>query len=474
MYLRERMHMDNGNPETRLKLRELIPEGTRLVTNDGEEVIVNALISDSGGQGDVYHATYNGRSCALKWYNKHKDDVIGGDLHKNIVKLCSTRQPSVKFIWPQALVMQSGASDSDLFGYVMELFPDGYAEMNDFLRADNDPQAARFKSYNAVLTTGLNIAAAMRELHVSLGMSYKDLNPKNFAFNPQTGDILVIDNDNVSADSGPCSVSGMNGYMAPEIQRSGYQIHPDTRTDYFSLAVILFRLFFVDHPFEGRRMRKYPVITDKVEEYCYAIKPIFCFDPNDDSNRPDDVFAPNSTIRWRIIPPELRALFVEAFTVGIDAPGRRPPENAWINAISRARDKLIRIPHKRAGGVAIEEQFVNFDDPRSIPSGCMSLTLSSGYRVALYPQKAIYKISVDGDAKRYGELYAGIVYNAEQKCMGIRNLSADDWRIFTPGNDAISTLRKGQTANLVPGMKIEFQQGNDHIVGTVNSLNPKV
>ena len=461
----------DSSPENKLKLSEQIPDDTRLVANDGEEVVVDALISDSGGQGDVYHATYHGRPYALKWYNRHKDDVIGGDLYENIVKLCATPQPSGKFIWPQALVTQPGAANGDLFGYVMELFPDGYFEMNDFLRADNDLQAVRFQSYNAMLSTGLNIAAAMRELHVSLGMSYKDLNPKNFAFHPQSGEVLVIDNDNVSADGGPCSVSWMNGYMAPEIQRNDYKVHPDIRTDYFSLAVILFRLFFVDHPFEGRRMRKYPLITDKVEEYCYAIKPVFCFDPNNESNRPDDVFAPNATVRWRIMPPELRSLFVEAFTEGIDSPGRRPPENAWINTIAHARDKLIRVPIQKPSGPVMQEQFIDFNNPRSIPAGCMCMSISSGYRVALYPQKAIYKISIDGDAKRYGERYAGVVYNPERKRMGLRNLSTDEWRVFTPGNSSVA-IQKGQSTDLLPGMKIEFQQGNDSIVGTVSNLTP--
>ena len=448
---------------------ELIARGARLVTADGGEIALDALISDSGGQGDVYRVIYNGHPYALKWYNKHKSDVIGGDLYNNIVRLCATRQPSEKFIWPQIPVHEAGAGkNGDRFGYLMELFPSGYSEMSDFLRADGDPRAARFQSYNAMLATGLNVAAAMRELHLSLGMSYKDLNPKNFAFHPETGDILVIDNDNVSADGSPCGVSGMNGYMAPEIQRSKYQLRPYTRTDYYSLAVILFRLFFVDHPMEGRLWRKYPVITDHVEEYFYAMKPVFCFHPKDDSNRPDDVYAPNALRRWSVMPMELRNLFIEAFTDGIDAPNRRPTENAWINAISHARDKLIRIPVNTSRGKNWAEQFVNFEDPSSVPAGCMQLSLSSGFKIAVYPRKAIYEISVDGDAKRYNKIYAGVVYYPDRKRMGIRNLSGHEWNVEKPDGAAI--LKPGQETEIVSNMKIIFQQENERISGAIRAL----
>ena len=428
---------------------------TKLVTLDGGCVTIDSLISNTGGQGDVYRVSYRGHPYALKWFNRDTRDVIGSAFYRNIAQLCSTEPPSEKFIWPQIIVTEPNAHDGAQFGYLMEIFPNGYTEMNDYFRADSDPRAVRYKGYNALLTAGMNVAAAMRELHVMLGMSYKDLNPKNFAINPNNGDILVIDNDNVSAD-GFSNVSGMNGYMAPEIQRSKFRERPNTRTDYYSLAVILYRMFFTDHPMEGRLWHKYPIHDARTEGILYSIHPVFCFDPNDSSNRPDSVYAPNASRRWVSMPVRLRQLFIDAFTKGIDAPGRRPPENAWIRAIADARDKLIRVPMKTSSGKALCEQFVNFEDRKSIPPMCLALNTSSGYKVALYPGKAIYTISINGDVNCYQDTFAGVVYYAERR-LGIRNLSGKEWQVKMPNNGSKTVVRPNEEIPIVPGCEFVFQ-----------------
>lgn len=220
------------------KKGELIAHGTAVVTSSNARVKINHLISDSGGQGDVYHVTFRDHDYALKWYCKHPEDVIGGVQYQTISKICGEdKKPSSKFIWPLILVTETEPSDGKKFGYLMELLPKGYFEMEAFLRMDNDARAVRFKNYNAMLVAGMNIAAAMQKIHLK-GWSYKDLNPKNFAIHPETGDILVVDNDNVSVDGDLCSVKGTKGYMAPEIPESNYQKNPTRETDYYSLAMI--------------------------------------------------------------------------------------------------------------------------------------------------------------------------------------------------------------------------------------------
>lgn len=274
------------------KKGELIEKGVKVVTSGNAPVKINYLISDAGGQGDVYHVSFRGNDYAMKWYCKNAEDVIGGLQYDTISKMCGEdKRPSEKFVWPLFLVTEENPCKGKQFGYLMELLPKNYYEMNDFLRMDGDVSAVRFKSYNAMLVAGMNIAYGMQKLHLK-GFSYKDLNPKNFALNPETGDALIIDNDNVSVDGGLCTVKGMKGYMAPEIPRSKYKKSPTRETDYYSLATILYRLFFVDHPMDGKLWEKAALCTDEVEEFLYSIKPVFHFDPKNESNRPTDVYAP--------------------------------------------------------------------------------------------------------------------------------------------------------------------------------------
>lgn len=442
------------------KTGELIDSGTAVIASGNGRVTLNYLISDAGGQGDVYHASFRGHDYALKWYCKNPDDVIGGPQHTTITKICGEeKRPSDKFIWPLILVTEEDPGDGKRFGYLMDLLPPNYYEMDNFLRMDDDGKAVRFKSYNAMLVAGMNIAAAMQKLHLK-GLSYKDLNPKNFAINPENGDIRVVDNDNVSVDGDLCSVRGTKGYMAPEIIRSGYKQNPNIKTDYYSLATILYRLFFVDHPMDGKLWERFPICSEKAEDMMYAIKPVFHFDPNNDTNRPTEAYAPNATVRWRAMPQEIRNLFIAAFTEGIGDAGKRPPENVWISAIARARDKLIRLNANR-------EQFVNFNDPRSIPPHCLGLKIGSNGRIALYPQKAIYEISVNGNVHQYGEILGGIVYNKSLGKLMLRNLSTQVWKFYSPDTKQIVSVETGQEHPVYPGVMIEFQHEKPKIVGEI-------
>ena len=97
---------------------EVIEKGIKIVDKNGVAITINSLISDSGGQGDVYRVTYKGHEYALKWYCKHSDDVIGGAQYETISKICGEdKRPSEKFIWPLTLVTEENPSNGKKFGY---------------------------------------------------------------------------------------------------------------------------------------------------------------------------------------------------------------------------------------------------------------------------------------------------------------------------------------------------------------------
>lgn len=301
----------------------------------------------------------------------------------------------------------------------------------------------------------------MRKLHLK-GLSYKDLNPNNLALNPENGDVCIIDNDNVSVSGGLCTVQGMKGYMAPEIPRSNYKESPTIETDYYSLAVILYRLFFVDHPMEGKLWEKVVICTDKVEEFLYSIKPVFHFNPRNESNRPTEIYAPNAIRRWRVMPLEIRMLFIKMFTEGIDNPEKRFPEGVWIKTLAKCRDKLIRVNAER-------EQFVDFENVRSVPPRCLGIKIGE-QKIALYPSKAIYQISVDGDYNQYGRKVAGITYSKQLDSFMIRNMTNETWRGWSPKTKQCSDILSGKEYPIFPGVLIEFQKKTHekpHIVGEI-------
>ena len=73
------------------KLNEPLPEGTILKivgtrnTLGGEVVIVDKLLSDRGGQSDIYQITWNKKSYALKWYNRALEYAVGSNQYKAVL-----------------------------------------------------------------------------------------------------------------------------------------------------------------------------------------------------------------------------------------------------------------------------------------------------------------------------------------------------------------------------------------------------
>ena len=182
-----------------------------------------------GGQGIVYLVELGGQQMALKWYLTPPEDKFYKNLERNI----TAGAPSDAFIWPEYLTKKENGS----YGYIMELRPSKYREFGEFLM-----NQVRFKNYEALLKATLNIVESFRILH-SMGYSYQDVNEGGFFINPIDGDVLICDNDNVAPFGVNLGVKGFPRYMAPEVVTN--QNRPNTHSDRFSLAVLLFRLFYM-------------------------------------------------------------------------------------------------------------------------------------------------------------------------------------------------------------------------------------
>lgn len=182
-----------------------------------------------GGQGIVYKVDYEGTSFALKWYISECKSAFYANLENNV----KNGAPNSSFLWPIAI---TSPNQYGSFGYIMNLRPKNYEEIGAFMLAKT-----HFASPGVLIEAALQICSAFQKLHIA-GLSYQDMNDGNFFINPKTGDVLVCDNDNVAPNKVNMGIVGKSGYMAPEIVAK--EAMPDRYTDYFSLAVILFILFY--------------------------------------------------------------------------------------------------------------------------------------------------------------------------------------------------------------------------------------
>ena len=397
----------------------------------GQSVRVLNYIAE-GGQGEVYKVSYNGGEHALKWYCKNPlpTDAFYDNLTHNI-KLGA---PNASFLWPKAITEKR----QNQFGYIMDLKPSCYADYGDFLTGD-----VRFGSWDLLFVSALNIVEGFFTLH-SMGYSYQDLNEGSFFINPENGDVLICDNDNVAPFGINLGVKGFPKYMAPEVVTN--KSRPNTHTDRFSLAIILFRLFYIDHPLEGRYTIQFP-LTDAIGAQLFGERPVFIYDPNNNANRPVPDAHQNVIMRWPMFPPDMTAAFTKAFTKGLKDVNSRLTEQQWREVLIKARGQLIKLNGK--------EQFVNAYKPETIPNG-VRLLRTEEQVIALAPDSILYNCQVNRISTDY-KTPAGLVKASasNQSIYGLGNLSNNDWICTLPGKTPVSVKPKG-FAPLIPGTTIDF------------------
>ena len=396
----------------------------------------------SGGQGTVYKVSYNGKEYALKWYHK---GIFGGNekvFYENIEKNMRRGAPTEDFLWPQGITEVYGG----VFGYIMNLRPAGYYELTDFFVGSKNKKQVRFQSFHAVAEAAINIIKAFRELH-SQGYSYQDINNGNFFINPENGKVLICDNDNVSAFGENSGIQGKQRYMAPEIVTGG---DPDKNSDRFSMAVILFRLLFINHPLEGRRSTP-PCMTKELEIKYYGEEPVFVYDPKDNRNRPVPGTDNNLKLFWPIYPSYIRELFERAFSNEVmlkKAP--RVLEKEWLDAFIRFKSGIVTCPHCKGETFITQQgdnQCIECKKQIMVPNGIRFPMVT----VPLYPKSKIMLGHVDSFQNDVDTVVGEVVANPKEPTVfGIRNLSKVSWRVNLPD---------GTQKPLAPGAIVPVKTG---------------
>ncbi len=402
-----------------------------------------------GTQGEVYRAQLGGKSIALKWYFAQQATSAQ---RKNLETLIDKGPPNAQFLWPMELAT---APDVGGFGYIMPLREPGYKNIVDLMKRRIDP------SFHALATTGMQLAQAFLELHAK-GLCYRDISFGNVFFHPDTGDIQVCDNDNVSIDGqGQSGVLGTPRFIAPEVVRG--EAVPSIQTDLFSLSVLLFYLFHIHHPLEGLRESSIKCFDLPAMTQLYGTKPLFIFDPMDSSNQPVRGFHDNAIEYWPLYPQALRDLFTQAFTAGLHDPHERVRESQWRTALVQLRDAVMYCGHCGS------ENFYDGDALRvsgGKPGACWSchkpLTLPFRLRldrqvVMLNHNTCLYPHHLDPQ-RRYdlSQPWAAVQRHPQNKDVwGLKNLSTVKW-VSTAPDGTVRDVEPGRSVSLAAGVKVNF------------------
>lgn len=438
----------------------------KIIESDLEKakISVSELISQ-GAQGEIYVASAGGQKFALKWYT----NINAAPTKEHIQGLASRGAPDERFVWPIALAFDP--EDQKRYGYVMPLLGAKFKGITGLMTRKVEP------TFRALTIAAANLADAFLKLHIN-GFCYRDISNGNVLFDPEQGDIRIIDNDNVTVNKDEnATVLGTPRYMAPEIvcgqsSDSAPIVYPSTQTDLYSLSVLLFYMLFIHHPLEGRKEWEIHAMDIAAMNKLFGKEPVYIFDPEDKSNRPVMGEQDNPLIYRDIYPQFVLELFERAFTDGIRDPiNGRIEESTWRNNLILLHDSIIYCSSSSC-------QAENFYDreklKKKLPLTCWScgktiplpsrLKIGSNYIIMLTHSTRLYPHHLIPMEK--GNLSKPLAtvnpHPSKPGLFGLKNETSSSWFIST-GKDAVKEVAPGRSLNLTKNMKINFGTADGEI-----------
>ena len=423
----------------------LLQRGQTLVAHGMRAACVVEDPLGEGAQAEVYLARIGALQFALKWY---RPEYSASDPRRweRLKQAISNGAPTENYLWPFDLVSMPRASSYG--GYLMPLKPPGYVGFYDLMKGKTEP------TFRALVNSGFQLADSFLKLHAH-GFCYYDINFGNIFFDPDTGDVRIADTDNVDINGRIGGIQGTHGFMAPEVARC--EVPPNSASDRFSLAVLLFHIFMVGHPLYGRRQDELPYDAadpDGTRRLCKD-EPVFIFDPGDVSNRPVPGFHDCVVRFWNIYPQSLRELFTRAFTKGLRDPESRVMENEWRRELRILQDSIFICPTPGCETQnffdvdrARNKQALNScwacNRPVPYPPRMRIGTHNDSKLVVLSPGTQLFPHHLENDTYNFKAPLAEVITNT----IGLKNLSHQTWSC---------KLQDGSTIDVPPQGVLRFE-----------------
>jgi len=323
---------------------------------------------NSGGVGKVYLASGKDASGQMKKFiikeypvpKTPLDKQTQRNIRKNLTSLIKNPvrdggKPLDSMVPPMEIM---NFPKTGTFGYVMD-----FVELDEFVSVGK--LMKNYPGADIVCSLAKRICHFFDCLASGAGLCYKDVNEGNIYLNPRTGEIRIIDNDNVG-DPGIRTISGTGYYIAPEVWME--LSDPDRATDRFSLAVFLLRMFTGARPYDGIAAYRYMEAKNQniyeAAPEMFGPKAVFIFDPNDSSNTIRSVSLglrltdaeksvaaawQSQTMLWDRLPKKMRDAFIQTFATGCKFANRnkRVTARQWHTLFCDLEKNIVTCSHCR-------------------------------------------------------------------------------------------------------------------------------
>jgi serine/threonine protein kinase len=323
-----------------------ITKGIEIKDTDGRIYIVKDKLGE-GAQGAVY-STENDAFLIKLIRADTKERQEMADRFRWIMK--QNIPSEARIITPIAIL------DEPFTGYVMKKAK-GHESLNNYLYPGSSNLGEWYNIQTGGIRKRLEIAISLskcyRQLHLQ-GLCYCDVSPNNILVARQQKSIVLIDSDNLTSTShfSP-TILGTPRYIAPELFKNYKQ--PNSITDTYSFAVILFELLRLGHPLIGDSILD---ASPEIEEEAVKGNAAYVEHPSDESNRNTTILPADI-----VFTKELKELFQRMFVEGLHEHMKRPTLYEFTSALQKADDLLVKCNNSKCQAY----YFLPYDEVENCP-----------------------------------------------------------------------------------------------------------
>ncbi|WP_026734463.1 tetratricopeptide repeat protein [Fischerella sp. PCC 9605] len=304
--------------------QKVIPLNLTVSLGRGGEACIYTVPTDANLVAKVYHKPSEAQARKLEVMLNHPPENPTASLGH------------ISIAWPVELLRSADGSDRTI-GFLMPRIR-GMRPIIDFYNPRTRRQHCPLFSYQYLLRTARNLAAAFAALHAS-GYCVGDVNESNILVS-DTALVTVVDTDSFQVHDPDndvvyrCPV-GKPEFTPPELQNKTFA-HCDRAVphDLFGLAVLIFQVLMEGtHPFSG-------IFQGAGEPPPYEARIAvghFTYSQNRRVPYTPTPIAPP----WEILHPSLQELFVRCFEDGHTNPLLRPSAQTWVLALAEAEESTI-------------------------------------------------------------------------------------------------------------------------------------
>ena len=301
----------------------MLNKKTVIVSDKNVEYIVDSLISDGTGQGDIYKVLSDGKEYAMKLFHAGDEEKMT----EQIRILMRRGKACPAYVHPLDIVRIDGR-----IGYIMEYIPDSFLPGSVLYNGIDRVGVREELPFHTKLSVLYNLAEAIAVLYRA-GLAMMDLKFDNLKIAPEDWSVKIIDTDTIVGGNGKSIIEGTVGFMPPltMLQKEV----PSKYNDSFALAVIIFMTLIGNHPLMGKA-GDVPHDSD-METYLFAEHPVYIAHPMDKSNRPsaDDACVEQKLNKY---PQVFLSAMERTFVDGLYDREKRTTPDEWCEVLRGVYD----------------------------------------------------------------------------------------------------------------------------------------